>query len=136
MKNKKEERIKDLQILVIDDCVSMRKQYDEFLKELNVDKRYYAENGEVALNIVKDNLESYKKNGFIICDVNMPEVNGLQFLKEFKKIKEMRDVPFLMVSAENEKTTIIKSIEDGANLYLMKPFSLNTLKKKIMAIMY
>ena len=64
-------------------------------------------------------------------DWNMPEMNGLEFVKAVRALEEHKDVPLIMVTTETETSQMMKALEAGANEYLMKPFEKEALIEKI-----
>lgn len=71
----------------------------------------------------------------VITDLYMPRMNGMQFLQQIRKQTGTRDLPVIVVSGENEKKRVIQALEAGADAFVIKPFSSETLKKKIIAVL-
>lgn len=69
--------------------------------------------------------------GLVLSDWNMPEMNGYEFLVKFKSLPHGKQTPFIMVTTEAEKSTIVRAIQAGANNYVLKPFTEEDLKAKI-----
>jgi two-component system chemotaxis response regulator CheY len=102
-------------ILIIDDSVTIRESLDFVLRKENF-KVEQATNGQ-------EGLEKFKKNSnysLIIVDWNMPEMNGLEFLKEARKIS--RDIPIVILTTVSEKNKIQLAKKYKANAWLLKPF--------------
>lgn len=88
-----------------------------------------ATNGQAALDI----LPSITPD-IIICDIEMPEMNGLQFLENLRREHhELDDIPFIFMSARSDNRDIIAGLELGADDYLRKPFDAAYLKAKAYA---
>jgi two-component system OmpR family response regulator len=83
----------------------------------------------------KEALESFKKNEFNICiiDIMMPEMDGLTLAKEIRKLNPL--VPFIFLTAKNQKEDIIEGFKSGADDYITKPFSMEELLYRIEAIL-
>jgi two-component system chemotaxis response regulator CheY len=76
-----------------------------------------------------------KKVDLIISDLNMPKVNGLQLLKHVKKSDPLKQIPFIMVTGESEQRNVKIAAELGVNGFLVKPFSADTLMKKVAKVL-
>lgn len=116
----------DLKFLVVDDFSTMRRIVRGLLKEmgcLNVDE---AEDGAVALQLLKAN-----RYDFVVSDINMPNMNGFELLKAIKAEGGLRHIPVLMVTAEARKEDIVLAAQSGAAGYIVKPFTKATLEDKV-----
>jgi two-component system chemotaxis response regulator CheY len=69
--------------------------------------------------------------GFMVSDWNMPNMDGLQLLKEVRKDPTLSALPVLMVTAEAEKAMVITAIQAGVNNYVVKPFTAEVFKEKM-----
>ncbi len=115
--------------LVVDDFSTMRRIVRNLLKELgyaNVDE---AEDGAMALSKLKN--ENFD---FVISDWNMPNMDGLEMLKNIRADTAIGKMPVLMVTAEAKKENIIAAAQAGANGYVVKPFTAATLDEKLSKI--
>ncbi len=115
--------------LVVDDFSTMRRIVRNLLKELgyaNVDE---AEDGAMALSKLKS--ETFD---FVISDWNMPNMDGLEMLKQIRADAAIAKLPVLMVTAEAKKENIIAAAQAGANGYVVKPFTAATLDEKLAKI--
>ncbi len=123
----------NLRILVVDDISVMRLFIVKTLKELGVKKIFEAEDGNSALNSVEENFINNKKIDLIISDINMPNMDGIDLLQAIRRNshREIKETPFLIVSASNETSKILKASELGITNYILKPYSPDNLKKKI-----
>jgi two-component system chemotaxis response regulator CheY len=117
---------KDMNILVVDDFPTMRRIVRSLLKELGFNNVEEAEDGQEALN-------KLKTNGFqfVISDWNMPNLDGLDMLKQMRADGELGSLPVLMITAEAKKENIIAAAKAGANGYIVKPFTAATLEEKL-----
>ncbi len=115
--------------LVVDDFSTMRRIVRNLLKELgyaNVDE---AEDGAMALSKLKS--ETFD---FVISDWNMPNMDGLEMLKQIRADAAIAKLPVLMVTAEAKKENIIAAAQAGASGYVVKPFTAATLDEKLSKI--
>jgi len=83
-------------------------------------------NGREALEIIESKLIDV-----ILLDINMPELNGFEVLKRLKNNKNYRDIPVIMISADEELESVVKCIELGAEDYLPKPVNSTLLKARL-----
>lgn len=115
-----------MKILVVDDFPTMRRIVKNILKQLGFENIEEAEDGAQAYSKLKSG-----GFGFVISDWNMPNMDGLSFLKAVRGDPELKDTPFLMVTAEAEKNKVIEAIKSGVSNYIVKPFTAEILKEKM-----
>ncbi len=106
-------------IVVIDDSVTIRMSVEYALHGLGFSLEQ-AENGKVGLAKVKELKEKGKDVALCIVDVNMPEMDGITFIGEFRKID--RFTPVLVLTTENEEKKIQAGKTAGASGWIVKPF--------------
>ncbi|MCB8888489.1 MULTISPECIES: chemotaxis response regulator CheY [Halomonadaceae] len=117
---------KNMSFLVVDDFPTMRRIVRSLLKELGFTNVEEAEDGQDALNKLRaGNFE------FVVSDWNMPNLDGLEMLKEIRQDDALKALPVLMVTAEAKKENIIAAAQAGANGYVVKPFTAATLEEKL-----
>lgn len=122
--------IENMSILVVDDMKSMRLTIRKMLRNLAIGKTLrFAENGKEGLSIL-----SNTPCDLAIIDWNMPVMNGTQMMSMIKKDKALRDIPVIMVTAENERDIVSEVAEIEIDGYLLKPLTLEALDKKIKAV--
>ncbi|MDT0500543.1 MULTISPECIES: chemotaxis response regulator CheY [unclassified Halomonas] len=117
---------KNMSILVVDDFPTMRRIVRSLLRELGFTNVEEAEDGQDALN-------KLKSGGFefVVSDWNMPNMDGLEMLKQIRADDSLKELPVLMVTAEAKKENIIAAAQAGANGYVVKPFTSATLEEKL-----
>ena len=120
----------DFKFLIVDDFSTMRRIVRGLLKESGYVNADEAEDGVVALNMLKNN-----KFDFVVSDINMPNMNGFQLLSEIKKDDKLKHLPVLMVTAEARKEDIVLAAQTGAAGYIVKPFTKATLEEKVQKIL-
>ncbi len=114
-------------VLVVDDSPTFRTMVSFALKRVaSFDKEIQAADGLEALDALAKNSVD-----IIICDVNMPNMNGLEFLKTVKSDENFKSVPVIMLTTEGKDSDREKARKLGADAYLNKPFKPNILKKEI-----
>ncbi|MEA3221954.1 MAG: response regulator [Thermodesulfobacteriota bacterium] len=119
----------NMKILVIDDFSTMRKIVKGILRQLNFNNIVEADDGSTGLNVLQN-----EQVDLIICDWNMPKVTGLELLKVIRADDALREIPFLMVTAEAKQENIVEAVKAGVNNYVVKPFTSEILDKKIKQI--
>ena len=113
--------------LVIDDSPTLRKMVAFTLKKLyKIPKIYQAGDGLEALDVLANN-----EIDFIICDINMPNMNGLEFLFRIKKNEEFKNIPIVMLTTEGRDEDINRAKSIGADGYAVKPFKPESLQKEL-----
>ncbi len=120
----------DLKFLIVDDFSTMRRIVRGLLKEMGCNNADEAEDGAVALNMLKSS-----KYDFVVSDINMPNMNGFELLKAVKADEGLRHIPVLMVTAEARKEDIVMAAQSGAAGYIVKPFTKATLEEKVQKIL-
>ena len=120
----------ELRFLIVDDFSTMRRIVRSLLKEMGCNNADEAEDGAVALNMLKNS-----KFDFVVTDINMPNMNGFDLLKAVKADEQLKHLPVLMVTAEARKEDIVLAAQSGASGYIVKPFTKATLEEKVQKIM-
>ena len=116
----------DLKFLIVDDFSTMRRIVRGLLKEIGYNNAEEAEDGSVALTMLKN-----AKYDFVVSDINMPVMNGFELLSAVKADDTLKHLPVLMVTAEARKEDIVRAAKDGAAGYIVKPFTKATLEDKL-----
>lgn len=117
-----------MKILSIDDSAIVRKIIRGAVEVLNYDL-LEASDGLEGLQVLHNHVEEI---ALILLDWNMPGLNGLEVLERIKGEDLYSHIPVMMVTTESEKENIVKAIKAGAIHYVVKPFSMEELIKKIM----
>ena len=120
----------ELKFLIVDDFSTMRRIVRGLLKEMGCNNADEAEDGQVALAMLKNN-----RFDFVVSDINMPNMNGFQLLQAVKADDALKHIPVLMVTAEARKEDIVLAAQSGAAGYIVKPFTKATLEEKLQKIM-
>ncbi|MEJ5211286.1 MAG: chemotaxis response regulator CheY [Burkholderiales bacterium] len=116
----------NMKFLVVDDFSTMRRIVRNLLKELGFTNVEEAEDGVVALQKLRNG-----KFDFVVSDWNMPNMTGLELLKNIRSDPALKHIPVLMVTAEAKKENIIAAAQAGASGYVVKPFTAATLEEKL-----
>jgi two-component system chemotaxis response regulator CheY len=115
-----------MRALVIDDSRTVRAIIGKCLRDLGMEV-FEAGHGREGL----DRLQETPGVELILVDWNMPEMNGLEFIKAVRSQKSYDPVRIMMVTTETEQEQVIRALEAGANEYLMKPFTPEILIAKL-----
>ena len=117
---------RNMKILVVDDFSTMRRIVKNLLKELGFSKFDEADDGATAWPMIQNG-----QYDFIVSDWNMPEMSGLDLLKNVRADEKLKSTPFLLISAEAKRSQILEAAEAGVDGYIVKPFTAATLNAKI-----
>ena len=118
--------MKNLRFLVIDDSETARMMVIKMLRRLAECVIFEAENGKEALfKMFTQDID------FIITDWNMPEMNGLDFVKAIRRVPDFDNVPILMITSRSDKHDILDAMKAHVNDYVIKPYTIQVLKEKI-----
>jgi len=120
----------DMKFLIVDDFSTMRRIVRGLLKEIGYNNAEEAEDGSVALNMLKN-----AKFDFVVSDINMPVMTGFELLSAIKADDTLKHLPVLMVTAEARKEDIVRSMQEGAAGYIVKPFTRTTLEERVRKIL-
>lgn len=113
-------------VLIVDDLFTMRKLIAAILRKMGMEKIAEASSGREAL----DHLARFPVE-LLICDWNMPGMTGLEVLQAVRANPRLRELPVLMVTAEQNAQQVIDAIQAGVTSYVVKPFLPSTLKRHI-----
>ena len=120
----------DMPILIVDDYKTMLRIIRNLLKQLGFNNVDEAIDGSSALTKLRD-----KEFGLVISDWNMEPMSGLQLLKEVRADVKLKELPFIMITAESKSENVIAAKEAGVSNYIVKPFNAATLKGKLTTVL-
>lgn len=115
-----------MRALVIDDAKVVRQILSDMVKKCGFEP-FDAEDGEDALKV----LENIGAVDLMLVDWNMPNMNGLEFVKEVRKNDAHAAAKIMMVTTESEMENVIQALEAGADEYVMKPFTKEAISEKL-----
>ena len=116
----------NMKVLIVDDFATMRRILKNILKQIGFSNIAEAEDGKTALVQLKN-----RKFDLVLCDWNMPEMTGLELLQKVRSDDELKDTPFVMVTAEAHKDNILDAVKAGVSNYVVKPFTAETIEEKL-----
>ena len=117
-------------ILIVDDYKTMLRIIRNLLKQLGFDNVDEATDGSQALQKLRG--KDYK---LVISDWNMEPMSGMQLLTEVRADNKLKDLPFIMITAESKTENVVAAKEAGVSNYIVKPFNAATLKTKLSAVL-
>jgi len=123
-------RFEDLRILVIEDQGPARAMLRAMLKELGINQVFEANDGRDGLRFIDSASDMID---IVLCDWNMPQMTGLDLLKQVRSVG--LDVPFLMVTGRADKESVMGAKAAGVSAYIAKPFSQVQLEAKLRALL-
>ena len=123
----------DINFLVVDDFLSVRKMLKTGLRKLgHTGKIHEAENVEQAKKVLAEMHGTPDEVHFIMSDWEMPgEELGIDFLRTIRADERYKTIPFIMITAVNEKDNVLKAIMAGASNYLTKPWNFEDFNLKL-----
>lgn len=117
-------------ILIVDDYKTMLRIIRNLLKQLGFDNVDEATDGSAALQKLRN--KEYK---LVISDWNMEPMSGMQLLTEVRADNKLKDMPFIMITAESKTENVVAAKQAGVSNYIVKPFNAATLKTKLSAVL-
>jgi two-component system chemotaxis response regulator CheY len=115
-----------MHVLVVDDSKTIRLLLREQLKHLGFEVTE-ASDGAQALNSLKEMTQV----DLVLVDWNMPEMDGIAFVRAVRAESDYAALPMMMVTTNAELTQVSKALEAGVNEYIMKPFTAEILREKL-----
>lgn len=123
---------KQKRVLVVDDSKAVCLNLRSFLKELGFPNVDMAEDGLIALEKLRADVRAY---GLIISDWRMERMSGYELLKAVREDVTTKQLPFIMITAQNAPENVVLAKKAGVNNYIIKPFTIATLKQRIEAVL-
>ncbi len=120
---------KNMPILIVDDYSTMRRIVKNLLKQLGFDNTDEAVDGTDALSKLQS-----KQFALVISDWNMQPMTGLELLKLVRADEKLKNIPFIMVTAESKPENVMVAKQAGVSNYIVKPFNAETLKTKLTSV--
>lgn len=120
----------EVTLLIIDDSGVMRKILKHHLNQIGYSNIVEAANGAEGLKKLSE-----QKVDLIICDWNMPEITGLQFVHAVKSQETYQNIPLIMLTTISTQDEVVAALEAGASTYITKPFTNDDLKAKIDSVL-
>jgi two-component system chemotaxis response regulator CheY len=121
-----------IRALIVDDSSVMRKIVERSLRQAGVDlsEVFQAGNGAEALAVLQQNAVD-----LILCDINMPVMDGLEFIKQLPGIGNAKGVPVVMITTEGSESHVLEALSCGARGYIRKPFTPEQVKEHVVPVL-
>ncbi len=117
---------KNINVLIVDDYRTMLRIIRNLLKQLEFNNVNEAVDGQEALAKLRAG-----NFGLVISDWNMAPMTGLDLLKEVRADQRLKNMPFIMITAESKTENVVAAKQAGVSNYIVKPFNAETLREKI-----
>ena len=120
-----------IRALLVDDSSVMRKIIERSLRQagLELEKVVEASNGAEALAALHDNVVD-----LILCDINMPVMDGLEFVRQVQTVESAKGVPIVMITTEGSESHVVEALSAGARGYIRKPFTADQVKEHVLSL--
>ena len=122
----------EIRALIVDDSSVMRKIVERSLRQAGLDPLvvYDAASGIDGLEVLKS-----KQVDLILSDINMPSMDGLEFLRQIKAQNLAPGVPLVMITTESSEEHVKQAILAGAQGYIRKPFTAEQVKERVLSLL-
>ena len=119
-------------VMVVDDSRIMRNIVKRTFEELKISVCFLeAEDGNKAMRVLLAN-----KVDLILLDWNMPNLSGLDFLKNVRAMDKYKTIPIIMVTSESSKLNVVEAVRAGVTAYITKPFGEDVFMEKLSKIAF
>lgn len=124
--------MKKVSVLIVDDSAVMRKIVERSLRLAGVDieRVLEADNGASALTLLEKGLPD-----MIFSDINMPTMDGLEFIRRFQGVTGARGVPVVMITTEGSQSRVMEALSLGAQGYIRKPFTPEQVRTQVIPLL-
>jgi len=118
--------------LIVDDSSVMRKIVERSLRQagINLSQILEAGNGAEALSILAEH-----RVDLILCDINMPVMDELEFIKRLPGVTNAKNVPVVMITTEGSEAHVVQALSCGARGYIRKPFTAEQVKEHVIPVL-
>ena len=125
-------RDKPLELLIVDDSAAIRKILQRVLQqtELPLGTIFEAADGRQALEVLRQHPVN-----LVLSDINMPNMDGLEFLRALRASTEWQHLPVIMITTEGSPAKVAEAVSLGATSYVRKPFTADQLRDKLVALL-
>lgn len=118
--------------LIVDDSSVMRKIVERSLRQAGIDLSEVREaaNGAEGLGVLGENAVD-----LILCDINMPVMDGIEFLRQIQSVENAKGVPVVMITTEGSESHVVQALSIGARGYIRKPFTPEQVKEHVVPLL-
>ena len=124
--------MKPARVLIVDDSSVMRKIVGRSLRQAGLEgiEVLEASNGSEALSSVREN-----SFDLILSDINMPLMDGLEFVRQLRSIEAAKEIPVIMITTEAGEGHVVQALSLGASGYIRKPFTPDQIKERVIPLL-
>jgi len=124
--------MKKICALIVDDSSVMRKIVERSLRQAGIDfsEVREASNGAEALGALNGAAVD-----LILCDINMPVMDGIEFLQQLQSNPSLKTIPVVMITTEGSESHVVKALSMGARGYIRKPFTPEQVKQHVIPLL-
>jgi two-component system chemotaxis response regulator CheY len=121
-----------IRALIVDDSSVMRKIVERSLRQAGIDLAQVMEagNGAEALSVLKESSVD-----LILCDINMPVMDGLEFVRQLQSLENFNGVPVVMITTEGSESHVVQALSYGARGYIRKPFTPDQVREHVLPVL-
>ena len=121
-----------LKTLIVDDSSVMRKIVARALQQCGINSAEIIEagNGAEALDVVRR-----ERLDLVLSDINMPVMDGLEFVRQLQSVENAKGVPVVMITTEGSESHVMEAISCGARGYIRKPFTPDQMKQHVLPLL-
>jgi two-component system chemotaxis response regulator CheY len=124
--------MKKICALIVDDSSVMRKIVERSLRQAGIDLSEVREagNGAEALSVVTQGGVD-----LVLCGINMPVMDGIEFLKQLQNVEIAKGLPVVMITTEGNEAHVVQALSVGARGYIRKPFTSDQVKQHVIPVL-
>ncbi len=121
-----------IRAMIVDDSSVMRKIVERSLRQagLELSEVLEAGNGAEALGILQS-----KTVDLILSDINMPVMDGLEFVRQLQQSDPAHKIPVVMITTEGSESHVVQALQFGAKGYIRKPFTPDQVKEHVIPVL-
>jgi len=118
-------------VLIVDDSAAIRKILARVLQQTEIvsGSIFEAGDGLQALDVLRQNAVA-----LVLTDINMPNMDGIEFLREMRQNGSWNSVPVVMITTEGSQAKVLEALQAGASGYVRKPFTADQIKEKLASL--
>jgi two-component system chemotaxis response regulator CheY len=124
--------MKKINVLIVDDSSVMRKIVERSLRQAGLELEKVQEAGNGA-----EGLAALSNGGveLVLCDINMPVMDGIEFLRQIPSVPAAKGVPVVMITTEGSESHVVQALSIGARGYIRKPFTSEQVKEHVLPLL-
>ena len=120
--------------LIVEDSSVVREIIRQALGQMDYRPADEAENGRIGWQKILRSAEEKRPYDLVFSDINMPEIDGLKLLEMVRNDPRTAAIPVVVVTTESEKQVVLKAVMSGVSGYMVKPFGVENVKKKMQEV--